>query len=394
MIDVSQEIALIPQHPSPPPNATRVLVIAPHPDDEILGCGGTLYQLARQGALIKVVIATNGALGGTTFDGSLVKQREQESILAAQTIGLPEPIFWGLPDRSLRFNETLIDQITDCLLAHQADAVFSPALTENHPDHQAVALATQEACRRLIYKNSLSPTIFFYEVSNPLTPNMLIDISNAAEVKLQAVRCFKSQLKMQPYDEQIIGLNRFRSFTLGSQSQYAEAFLCIEARHIGHIPLFQSNLSKRVLNASALSSHELPHVCVYSEIDSNDLSASTVESLISQTYPNLNLAGGRPILMSQPTAGQANQLFLLVKKSEIISSDQVEKMVDIFRTNGLQSWGENHAVRLQSGALEMIRADQLPRREQLRYVAISKSSDTAKGANRLLSRLRRALGFS
>lgn len=394
MIDVSQEIALIPQHPSPPPNATRVLVIAPHPDDEILGCGGTLYQLAKQGALIKVVIATNGALGGTTFDGSLVKQREQESILAAQTIGLPEPIFWGLPDRSLRFNETLIEQITDCLLAHQADAVFSPALTENHPDHQAVALATQEACRRLIYKNSLSPTIFFYEVSNPLTPNMLIDISNAAEVKLQAVRCFKSQLKMQPYDEQIIGLNRFRSFTLGSQSQYAEAFLRIEARHIGHIPLFQSNLSKRVLNASALSSQELPHVCVYSEIASNDLSASTVESLISQTYPNLDLAGGRPILMSQPTAGQANQLFLLVKKSEIISSDQVEKMVDIFRTNGLQSWGENHAVRLQSGALEMIRADQLPRREQLRYVAISKSSDTAKGANRLLSRLRRALGFS
>jgi LmbE family N-acetylglucosaminyl deacetylase len=60
MIDVSQEIALIPQHPSPPPNATRVLVIAPHPDDEILGCGGTLYQLAKQGALIKVVIATNG----------------------------------------------------------------------------------------------------------------------------------------------------------------------------------------------------------------------------------------------------------------------------------------------------------------------------------------------
>jgi hypothetical protein len=98
--------------------------------------------------------------------------------------------------------------------------------------------------------------------------------------------------------------------------------------------------------------------------------------------------------MSQPTAGQASQLFLLVKKSEIISSDQVEKMVDIFRTNGLQSWGENHAVRLQSGALEMIRADQLPRREQLRYVVISKSSDTAKGANRLLSRLRRALGFS
>lgn len=199
---------------------------------------------------------------------------------------------------------------------------------------------------------------------------------------------------MQTYDEQITAFNRFHSYTMGNQSQYAEAFFCIEARHIGHIPLFQSNLSKRLFNASALSSQELPHVCVYSEIYFNDLSASTVESLISQTYPNLDLAGGRALLMSQPTAGQENQLFLLVKKSEIISSHQLEKMVDIFRTNGLQSWGENHAVRLQSGALEMIRADQLPRREQLRDVAISKSSDTAKGANRLLSGLRRALGFS
>lgn len=394
MIDISQEIALTPQHPSPPPNATRVLVIAPHPDDEILGCGGTLYQLARQGAFIKVVIATNGALGGTKYDGNLVKQREQESILAAKTIGVPEPIFWGLPDRSLRFNETLIDRITECLLAHQADAVFSPALTENHPDHQAVALATQEACRRLIYKNSLDPTIFFYEVSNPLAPNMLIDISNVAEVKLQAVRCFVSQLKMQPYDEQIIGLNRFRSFTLGNRSQYAEAFLCIEARHINRIPLFQSNLSKRLIDTSALSSQELPHVNVYSEVDSRDLSASTVESLISQTYPNLELADGQPPLMAKPTAGRADQLFLLIKKSEIINSDQVEKMVDVFRTNGLHSWGGNHAVRLQGGALEMIRADQLPRREQLRYVAISKSSDTVSWAHRLLSGLRRALGFS
>jgi LmbE family N-acetylglucosaminyl deacetylase len=394
MIDISQEIALTPQHPSPPPNATRVLVIAPHPDDEILGCGGTLYQLARQGAFIKVVIATNGALGGTKYDGNLVKQREQESILAAQTIGVPEPTFWGLPDRSLRFNETLIDRITECLLAHQADAVFSPALTENHPDHQAVALATQEACRRLIYKNSLSPTIFFYEVSNPLAPNMLIDISNVAEVKLQAVRCFVSQLKMQPYDEQIIGLNRFRSFTLGNRSQYAEAFLCIEARHINRIPLFQSNLSKRLIDTSALSSQELPHVNVYSEVDSRDLSASTVESLISQTYPNLELADGQPPLMAKPTAGRADQLFLLIKKSEIINSDQVEKMVDVFRTRGLHSWGGNHAVRLQGGALEMIRADQLPRREQLRYVAISKSSDTGRWAHRLLSGLRRALGFS
>jgi hypothetical protein len=267
-------------------------------------------------------------------------------------------------------------------------------LTENHPDHQAVALATQEACRRLIYKNSLSPTIFFYEVSNPLAPNMLIDISNVAEVKLQAVRCFVSQLKMQPYDEQIIGLNRFRSFTLGNRSQYAEAFLCIEARHINRIPLFQSNLSKRLIDTSALSSQELPHVNVYSEVDSRDLSASTVESLISQTYPNLELADGQPPLMAKPTAGRADQLFLLIKKSEIINSDQVEKMVDVFRTRGLHSWGENHAVRLQGGALEMIRADQLPRREQLRYVAISKSSDTGRWAHRLLSGLRRALGFS
>ncbi|MCX7176987.1 MAG: PIG-L family deacetylase, partial [Proteobacteria bacterium] len=95
-MDIAAEADLNPELADPRSLARRVLVFAPHPDDEVFGCGGTLCLLAAAGADISVVIVSDGALGGNAAD--LVGRRESESLAAAEVLGYPPPTFWRLPD--------------------------------------------------------------------------------------------------------------------------------------------------------------------------------------------------------------------------------------------------------------------------------------------------------
>jgi len=222
------ESELMPVTASPLPAARRVLVFAPHADDEVFGCGGTLCRLADTGASICVVVASDGALGGKLdgpHAGTLTEERETESRAAAKVLGYPEPIFWRLPDRGVRYGEALVAKLLQAMQAEQPDLVFAPALSELHPDHQALALAATEALRRLGGERRMC----FYEVSAPLLPNTLIDITACEEKKRAAMRCFRSQLAEQPYDQRIAALNCYRGYTLGADVRAAEAFFVTKA---------------------------------------------------------------------------------------------------------------------------------------------------------------------
>lgn len=252
------ESELMPVAASPLPAARRVLVLAPHADDEVFGCGGTLHQLAQAGATITVIVASDGALGGAkggTKPDALIAEREAESRAAAATLGYPAPVFWRLPDRGLRYGEDLVTRLLDAMQAAQAELVFAPALTELHPDHQALALAAAEVMRRLGGERRIA----FYEVSAPLLPNALIDITAAEEFKLAAMRCFRSQLAAQPYDERIAALNRYRGYTLGREVRAAEAFFMATAVELadGLSRLFESALARRRRLGFAVDGREL-----------------------------------------------------------------------------------------------------------------------------------------
>ena len=223
MMDRAMESELIPTAASSLPAARRVLVFAPHADDEVFGCGGTLHLLAKAGAAITVIVATDGALGGLAGEretAALIAAREAETRAAATMLGYPAPVFWRLPDRGLRYNEALLAKLLDAMQAAHADLVFAPALSELHPDHQALALAAAEALRRLGGERRIA----FYEVSAPLLPNTLIDITACEEQKRAAMRCFRSQLAEQPYDQRIAALNCYRGYSLGADVRAAEAF--------------------------------------------------------------------------------------------------------------------------------------------------------------------------
>ena len=125
----------------------RMLCLAPHPDDEVLGCGGLLVLAQRQGLQVHSIIVTAGQQG-VAQDGGAVNPRLAESQAAARILGLPEPECWHLSDRQLRHAAPLIERIAATLQTFQPRWLLLPALTEPHPDHQALALAGMAAARR------------------------------------------------------------------------------------------------------------------------------------------------------------------------------------------------------------------------------------------------------
>lgn len=216
------EHELIPYQASERLGAGPVLVFAPHPDDEVFGCGGAIARHVEAGDRLKVVILTDGAFGAA--DPESVRQtREHESRAAAQALGYGEPLFWRLADRGLRLDEALIERLRATIETEQAALVYAPSWWEIHPDHLTLALACAEAVRR----STSAPALALYEVGMPLHPNALLDITAQVARKNAAMACFASQLEAQPYDEQVRGLDRFRSYTLPRAVRAAEAYRLI-----------------------------------------------------------------------------------------------------------------------------------------------------------------------
>src|SRR5665647_2332725 len=101
------ESDLIPYSASHGLPAQAVLVLAPHPDDEVFGCGGAIAAHVRAGVPLQVLILTDGAVFGNATT------RANESLAAAGLLGYGEPEFWRLPDRSLRYSEELVQRIVE-----------------------------------------------------------------------------------------------------------------------------------------------------------------------------------------------------------------------------------------------------------------------------------------
>lgn len=294
---IVQESNILDTHLTALPTARRVLAFAPHPDDEVFGCGGALALLRKQNTPVTVIIVTDGAAGGVAMQGALAETRAEESRAAAKVLGLSEPVFWGYPDRALAYNEKLIERLAETILSEDADLVLLPSPTELHPDHQTLAFAGAEAVRRM----GGSRKAVFYEINTPLpAPNLFIDISPVAEQKMVAMHCFSSQLQEQPYDLRIEGLNRFRSYFSGAHVTSAEAFLLLDAATLqpGLVALFEGPLAHRQRLGFAVSGKDLPLVSIVVRSMNRPTLARALDSLALQLWPNcevvvVNAKGGK-----------------------------------------------------------------------------------------------------
>lgn len=216
------------------PAATRVLVLAPHPDDEIFGCGGSLALYRQQGAAIHVHVLTDGAgYAPEPERAGILSRRRDETNAALALIGIPPASFGQFRDRSLAAFSGLGEHLRQLIAEYQPDIVLAPSLWEIHPDHLATGRGLLVAVEQLAARAGKLPGLLFYEIGAPLRADLLIDITPVWELKQQAMAAFPSQLAQQDYARHIGALNAYRTYTLPPAVRYAEAFSFLPAAEFG-----------------------------------------------------------------------------------------------------------------------------------------------------------------
>lgn len=215
----------------------KVLVIAPHPDDEILGCGGTMARLIAEGAEVSVAIVTRGQQ--PQFPLEVVKQVSAEAKKAHALMGVARTFELDLPAAGLdRLSATELNAALAKLVNEvQPDTLFLPFIGDIHTDHQLAFLAAMvaarprhgEAPRRIYAYETLSETNWYAPGITPaFVPNVFIDISETLERKLDAFRCFESQVRAFPDERSIEAIRALA--TMRGASMYlkaAEAFMLV-----------------------------------------------------------------------------------------------------------------------------------------------------------------------
>lgn len=215
----------------------RLLIIAPHPDDEVLGCGGTMIKHIKTGDEVYVCIATRGKAPLATEE-SVIKSRT-EAAKCHQSIGVKDTIFLDFPavmiEKENRYE--INQQLLDLIIKVNPDEVYLPHWGDMQKDHQVIADAGMVALRPK-YKTNVK-RIYSYEtlsetgwnapsIQNEFIPNVFVDISDYLEQKLTALSYYKSQINIFP-DARSLGaveaLAKYRGAVMHMRA--AEAFMLI-----------------------------------------------------------------------------------------------------------------------------------------------------------------------
>lgn len=208
----------------------RVLVISPHPDDESIGCGGTLRKHVVAGDLVQVIFLTSGEKGGHGRpEADTIRIREKESRRAAKILGVQEIEFWHLSDGAVKPTRAAVNQLRAKLKKFKPDTIYIPHDREMHPDHLgAVRLlaSSLQAASQKQHAKAWTPTVLMYEVWTPLQRmDHIEDISEHIETKLAAIRAYKSQCAVVDFADAFRGLARYRGeMHCWPEGEYAEVF--------------------------------------------------------------------------------------------------------------------------------------------------------------------------
>ena len=191
----------------------RVLVVAPHPDDEVIAVGGNLALHQRLGSEVLTLFVT--------LD-TPVRKGEAERV--GRLLGFDHR-FFGFPDGSISLHESALARaIADAINSFRPEVIYCPFPGDHHRDHQAASACTGAAVAETGYIGE----VWCYELWSCLWPNIGVDISSVIDVKQQAINCYASQVAYVDYVEGALGLNRFRGLKLGVD--YAEALFASEPR--------------------------------------------------------------------------------------------------------------------------------------------------------------------
>lgn len=214
-----------------------VIIIAPHPDDEVLGCGGVIARFIDEGRKVYVAIVTKGCK--PLYTKEQVKSGRQEVKKAHKILGITATYFLDFPAAELDqvMHRKINQSLSELFRKIQPQSVFIPFFGDLHCDHRLSFVSALVASRpvsvfspRQIYVyETLSETNWNAPYITPtFVPNVFIDIEKYLDKKLNAFRCFKSQCKKFPHERSVECLEYLAKLR-GAQvnRKAAEAFILV-----------------------------------------------------------------------------------------------------------------------------------------------------------------------
>lgn len=201
----------------------RVMVISAHPDDEAIGCGGTIYKHVIAGDEVECLFLTSGEAGCPGEDSEETRSlREHEAFEASNILGSRVYKFLHEPDGGLLVDKRIAMEIAKVMAERKPSVVYVTGDQDAHPDHKNAA----QLLRLALEHSIVHPECWMTEVWTPLAEyDRVEDITEFIGVKLKAIRKHESQVKRQRFDEAALSLARFRGELHNRpHGPYAEVF--------------------------------------------------------------------------------------------------------------------------------------------------------------------------
>ncbi len=192
----------------------KIVILAPHPDDEIIGCGGTIHMYHLKKTDITAVFLTDGRKGNERYEEEdLVSIRREEAKKASDIVGIDRLIFMDNRDSELSRSHNAASELAAILNDIKPDAVLLPFFMDSHPDHLSANMILLRA-----EKSLPSFRCYAYPVWTPLPfYNLNVDITPYIDVKQKALEQYRSQLEEYNYVEASLGLSRYYSIHEGGR---------------------------------------------------------------------------------------------------------------------------------------------------------------------------------
>ena len=257
----------------------RLLVLAPHPDDEVIGVGGLVARHLLERRLVRVVVATDGAQAGNAAI------REEESRRALARLGDAGLHFLGFGDREL--GDAVEPILRQHLLDFRPDLILVPSPLEIHPDHLALARSFTSLVQgdESLFADLAVTRVAFYEVGTPIRPNALVDITDVADTKYAAIAEHASQLSLRDYVSYARGLNAYRAMTLPPGVRFAEAYYVVDLPSLRTTPFSDLQRSMSATPAVEITREPVPLSVVIRTKNRPALLREAVASVRATRYP-------------------------------------------------------------------------------------------------------------
>ena len=219
----------------------KILIFAPHPDDDLIGCGGSIAKHVKNGDEVVVVFVTSGESGSLKYSKKeLGKIREKEAKEAVKILGVKDAVFLRFPDGFVEYNKSNLVTLINLIRKQKPNMVYIPHKNDAHKDHMKTHELVTEAMNKAAGpwfqeckgKSWSVDTVLCYEVWTPLGEiSYAEDITEFMELKIKSLEQHKSQMQDISYDEAVKGLNRYRGIMTG-KGKYCECFHVLHTNKI------------------------------------------------------------------------------------------------------------------------------------------------------------------